>query len=134
MGWVEPPGGGRSRAHPVCPPACQCNGHSRCVNESVCEKCENLTSGRHCESCISGFYGDPTNGGSCQRECMSGGLDGDASAPPASLSRLLLFLMPSLSLAVTSACKCNGHAGMCNPNNGKCFCTTKGIKGDRCHL
>lgn len=48
--------------------ACQCNGHSQCVNESVCEKCEDLTTGRHCESCISGFYGDPTNGGSCQRE------------------------------------------------------------------
>ncbi|XP_069016864.1 attractin [Embiotoca jacksoni] len=79
-------------------PACQCNGHSQCVNESVCEKCEDLTTGRHCESCISGFYGDPTNGGSCQ------------------------------------PCKCNGHASMCNPNNGKCFCTTKGIKGDRCHL
>uniref|UniRef100_A0A7N6C2W6 Attractin n=1 Tax=Anabas testudineus TaxID=64144 RepID=A0A7N6C2W6_ANATE len=75
-----------------------CNGHSQCVNESVCEKCEDLTTGRHCESCISGFYGDPTNGGSCQ------------------------------------PCKCNGHASMCNPNNGKCFCTTKGIKGDRCHL
>ncbi|CAG01262.1 unnamed protein product, partial [Tetraodon nigroviridis] len=79
-------------------PACQCNGHSKCVNESVCERCDNLTSGRHCESCISGFYGDPTNGGSCQ------------------------------------PCKCNGHASMCNPNNGKCFCTTKGIKGDRCQL
>ncbi|KAK7904410.1 hypothetical protein WMY93_017017 [Mugilogobius chulae] len=79
-------------------PACQCNGHSQCVNESVCEKCEDLTTGRHCESCISGFYGDPTNGGSCQ------------------------------------PCKCNGHASMCNPNSGKCFCTTKGIKGDRCHL
>ncbi|XP_029683780.1 attractin [Takifugu rubripes] len=79
-------------------PACQCNGHSQCVNESVCEKCEDLTSGRQCESCISGFYGDPTNGGSCQ------------------------------------PCKCNGHASMCNPSNGKCFCTTKGIKGDRCHL
>uniref|UniRef100_A0A8D0D1I6 Attractin n=1 Tax=Sander lucioperca TaxID=283035 RepID=A0A8D0D1I6_SANLU len=79
-------------------PACQCNGHSQCINESVCEKCEDLTTGRHCESCISGFYGDPTNGGSCQ------------------------------------PCKCNGHASMCNPNNGKCFCTTKGIKGDRCHL
>uniref|UniRef100_A0A3B5L4M9 Attractin n=1 Tax=Xiphophorus couchianus TaxID=32473 RepID=A0A3B5L4M9_9TELE len=49
-------------------PACQCNGHSQCVNESVCEKCEDLTTGRHCESCISGFYGDPTNGGSCQRK------------------------------------------------------------------
>lgn len=48
--------------------ACQCNGHSQCVNDSVCEKCEDLTTGRHCESCISGFYGDPTNGGSCQRE------------------------------------------------------------------
>uniref|UniRef100_A0A8C5I8W7 Attractin n=1 Tax=Gouania willdenowi TaxID=441366 RepID=A0A8C5I8W7_GOUWI len=79
-------------------PACQCNGHSQCVNESVCEKCEDLTTGRHCESCISGFYGDPTNGGSCQ------------------------------------PCKCNGHASVCNLSNGKCFCTTKGIKGDRCHL
>ncbi|XP_076830982.1 attractin [Brachyhypopomus gauderio] len=79
-------------------PACQCNGHSACVNESVCERCEDLTTGRHCESCISGYYGDPTNGGSCQ------------------------------------PCKCNGHASVCNSNNGKCFCTTKGIKGDRCHL
>lgn len=52
--------------------ACQCNGHSQCVNESVCEKCEDLTTGRHCESCISGFYGDPTNGGSCQREYPPG--------------------------------------------------------------
>ncbi|XP_035282260.1 attractin-like isoform X2 [Anguilla anguilla] len=79
-------------------PACQCNGHSRCTNESVCENCEDLTAGRHCESCISGYYGDPTNGGTCQ------------------------------------PCKCNGHASMCNPSNGKCYCTTKGIKGDRCHL
>uniref|UniRef100_A0A8D2MIU0 Attractin n=1 Tax=Zonotrichia albicollis TaxID=44394 RepID=A0A8D2MIU0_ZONAL len=79
-------------------PACQCNGHSRCVNESVCEKCENLTTGRHCETCISGYYGDPTNGGTCQ------------------------------------PCKCNGHASVCNTNTGKCFCTTKGIKGDECQL
>ncbi|MEQ2205606.1 hypothetical protein XENOCAPTIV_005321 [Xenoophorus captivus] len=49
-------------------PACQCNGHSQCVNESLCENCEDLTTGRHCENCISGFYGDPTNGGSCQRK------------------------------------------------------------------
>lgn len=55
----------------VFPSACQCNGHSQCVNESVCEKCEDLTTGRHCESCISGFFGDPTNGGSCQRESIT---------------------------------------------------------------
>ncbi|XP_051503645.1 attractin-like isoform X1 [Myxocyprinus asiaticus] len=78
-------------------PACQCNGHSACVNESVCERCEDLTTSKQCESCISGYYGDPTNGGSCQ------------------------------------PCKCNGHASLCNSNSGKCFCTTKGIKGDRCH-
>lgn len=48
--------------------ACQCNGHSKCINESICEKCENLTSGKNCDTCISGYYGDPTNGGSCQRE------------------------------------------------------------------
>lgn len=46
-------------------PACQCNGHSRCVNSSVCERCENLTSGPRCESCAPGYYGDPTNGGTC---------------------------------------------------------------------
>ncbi|KAM4809130.1 attractin [Rhinophrynus dorsalis] len=79
-------------------PACQCNGHSKCINESVCEKCENLTSGKNCDTCISGYYGDPTNGGSCQ------------------------------------PCSCNGHASMCNTNSGKCFCTTKGIKGDECQL
>ncbi|MEQ2187484.1 hypothetical protein GOODEAATRI_005121 [Goodea atripinnis] len=53
---------------PGLPATCQCNGHSQCVNESLCEKCEDLTTGRHCENCISGFYGDPTNGGSCQRK------------------------------------------------------------------
>ncbi|XP_033836080.1 attractin-like protein 1 [Periophthalmus magnuspinnatus] len=47
-------------------PACQCNGHSRCVNSSVCERCGNLTSGAHCETCVPGNYGDPTNGGHCQ--------------------------------------------------------------------
>ncbi|XP_073442856.1 attractin [Dendrobates tinctorius] len=79
-------------------PACQCNGHSKCINESICEKCQDLTTGKNCDSCISGYYGDPTNGGSCQ------------------------------------PCKCNGHASMCNPNSGKCFCTTKGIKGEECQL
>lgn len=44
------------------------------------------------------------------------------------------FLTVFMFLVFRAACKCNGHASMCNPNNGKCFCTTKGIKGDRCHL
>ncbi|XP_034040368.1 attractin-like protein 1 isoform X2 [Thalassophryne amazonica] len=79
-------------------PACQCNGHSRCVNTSVCEYCGNLTAGTHCQSCMPGYYGDPTNGGKC------------------------------------NVCKCNSHANVCHVNTGKCFCTTKGVKGDQCQL
>ncbi|XP_032889833.1 attractin-like protein 1 isoform X1 [Amblyraja radiata] len=47
-------------------PACQCNGHSTCINGSICEQCKNLTVGRRCEACMQGYYGDPTNGGRCQ--------------------------------------------------------------------
>ncbi|XP_067909066.1 attractin-like protein 1 isoform X1 [Heterodontus francisci] len=79
-------------------PACQCNGHSTCINGSICEQCKNLTVGKQCEACMQGYYGDPTNGGRCQ------------------------------------PCKCNGHANACHVQTGKCFCTTKGIKGDQCQL
>ncbi len=48
--------------------ACQCNGHSTCVNGSVCEQCKNLTTGPQCQICLPGYYGDPTNGGKCQGE------------------------------------------------------------------
>lgn len=106
---------------------CQCNGHSACVNESTCERCEDLTTGKHCESCISGYYGDPTNGGSCQRKWLKA--DGFKLSGGCLQNKL-----QTVSLYVSfAACKCNGHASMCNSNNGKCFCTTKGIKGDRCH-
>ena len=31
-----------------------------------------------------------------------------------------------------SACECNDQATLCNPDSGKCYCTTKGLAGDRC--
>ncbi|KAG9338329.1 hypothetical protein JZ751_025885, partial [Albula glossodonta] len=77
---------------------CQCNGHSTCVNGSICDQCRNLTTGQQCQTCMPGYHGDPTNGGKCQ------------------------------------ACKCNGHANVCQVLTGKCYCTTKGIKGDQCQL
>ncbi|TRY81796.1 hypothetical protein DNTS_023120, partial [Danionella cerebrum] len=49
-------------------PECQCNGHSTCVNGSICEQCKNLTTGSHCQLCLPGYFGDPTNGGKCQGE------------------------------------------------------------------
>ncbi|XP_071947686.1 attractin-like isoform X2 [Antedon mediterranea] len=47
-------------------PACQCNGHSECVNKSVCLNCTDNTTGEHCEMCTSGFFGNPENGGQCE--------------------------------------------------------------------
>ncbi|KAG5869328.1 hypothetical protein JTB14_005136 [Gonioctena quinquepunctata] len=48
-------------------PACQCNGHASCLeNSSVCMPCGNLTSGSHCEFCMKGYWGNPVNGGKCQ--------------------------------------------------------------------
>ncbi|XP_070539699.1 attractin-like protein 1 isoform X2 [Ptychodera flava] len=53
-------------------PACQCNGHSNCTNETICENCEDNTQGDQCQECSPGFYGDPTNGGNCS-ECFCNG-------------------------------------------------------------
>ncbi|KAI7805169.1 putative attractin-like protein 1 [Triplophysa rosa] len=33
-----------------------------------------------------------------------------------------------------SACRCNNHANVCHSSSGKCYCTTKGVKGDQCQL
>lgn len=63
--------------------ACQCNGHSVCVNGSVCEQCKNLTTGSQCQICLPGYYGDPTNGGKCQGEIF-----------------LFLFMFTSMSVCV----------------------------------
>ncbi|XP_038070989.1 attractin-like isoform X2 [Patiria miniata] len=57
-------------------PSCQCNGHSRCVNEttSICENCQNNTTGPECEICAEGYFGDALNGGSCTPcECNNHG-------------------------------------------------------------
>lgn len=40
----------------------------------------------------------------------------------------------SLFLLDFIACTCSGHANICHMQTGKCFCTTKGIKGDQCQL
>lgn len=69
-----------SLSHDTCPlkrwhfttcPVCQCNGHAHCKgNTSLCDTCQNLTTGPHCEHCEKGYWGSPVNGGKCQKcEC-----------------------------------------------------------------
>lgn len=57
-------------------PRCQCNGHSTCLHadgHSTCKQpCGNLTMGKNCEKCQAGYFGDPINGGTCQK-CVCNG-------------------------------------------------------------
>ncbi|XP_037944617.1 attractin-like protein 1 [Teleopsis dalmanni] len=57
-----------------CPP-CNCNGHSHCSDHIHCEQpCSNLTYGNHCDKCRNGYWGNPINGGQCQKcECNNQG-------------------------------------------------------------
>lgn len=52
-------------------PHCQCNGHSTCEDGKTClQPCNNLTMGSHCDKCRAGYFGNPVNGGTCQKcEC-----------------------------------------------------------------
>lgn len=57
--------------------ACQCNGHSQCLNgSSVCDQCRDNTAGKNCQSCTLGYYGLAENGGSCA-ECDCNGYDSE---------------------------------------------------------
>ncbi|KAM7361502.1 attractin-like protein 1 isoform 1-T2 [Cochliomyia hominivorax] len=62
-------------------PLCNCNGHSKCYhNSQQCEKpCSDFTYGSYCEKCISGYWGNPHNGGQCQN-CKCNG-NGDSCHP-----------------------------------------------------
>lgn len=75
--------------------ACQCNGHSTCVNGSVCEQCRNLTTGPHCQTCMPGYHGDPTNGGKCQGECRIGAEMNSAHGRLNGLSAVIILVKQS---------------------------------------
>lgn len=47
---------------------CGCNGHSTCVNQTgVCDKCQDYTTGEHCEFCVNGSFGNATTLQGCKK-------------------------------------------------------------------
>ncbi|XP_026680192.1 multiple epidermal growth factor-like domains protein 8 [Diaphorina citri] len=58
---------------------CDCNSHGNSVL-GVCDSitgeciCQDNTQGKNCERCLPGYYGDPTDGGTCYYQCMARGM------------------------------------------------------------
>ncbi|ERE80945.1 attractin [Cricetulus griseus] len=119
-------------------PACQCNGHSTCIDSNVCEQCKNLTTGKQCQDCMPGYYGDPTNGGQCTgtaacRRGVPGGVQCGRSTKASAMSltssslhrehlRVKLFGQKALLRAAPIATRCdseNRYVG--NPLRGTCY-------------
>uniref|UniRef100_A0A8D8HL17 Attractin n=1 Tax=Culex pipiens TaxID=7175 RepID=A0A8D8HL17_CULPI len=49
-------------------PSCQCNGHSTCPDSKTCKQpCKDPMIGANCEKCKPGYWGNPVNGGTCQK-------------------------------------------------------------------
>ncbi|KAK3588362.1 hypothetical protein CHS0354_005627 [Potamilus streckersoni] len=54
---------------------CGCNNHSTClIGVGICDECQNGTTGEFCDSCLSGYYGDPALKEGCYKcECNGHG-------------------------------------------------------------
>lgn len=151
----------------TCEP-CECNGLSNtCDPETgICTNCSQSTTGRSCEQCITGTYGNPTHGVSCEAcPCpLTGGVgqfsddciilpDGSAlctNCPTghsgANCETCLsgYFGDPTGSItgqpSMCSNCECSGNidpadSRSCNPLTGiclRCLSNTDGTSCERC--
>ena len=97
-------------------PVCQCNGHSNCsVNSSVCLKCRDHTTGENCDSCTSGYFGKPHNGGKCE-PCQCNG-HADTCNP---VSGECQCRMKGVSGKNCEKCNVNQYVGNAT-NGGYCY-------------
>ncbi|MGH0167527.1 UNVERIFIED_CONTAM: hypothetical protein FKN15_052759, partial [Acipenser sinensis] len=112
---------------------CECNAHAtECDIHGVCSDCKHNTIGPHCEQCMPGFYGDPSDGmpDDCQvcacplnipsNKCANG-YYGDPTVPG--------------ELCVP--CDCNGNVnplepGHCDTRTGECLKCVENTAGSHC--
>ncbi|XP_029004531.1 laminin subunit alpha-1 [Betta splendens] len=137
---------------------CRCNNHSTsCDTETGdCQNCQHNTSGRSCDQCSPGFYGNvngsisdcslcacPRRDNSFSMTCVSDGAVGDFrcnSCLTGYEGRYCercssgYYGNPSLPDGVCSQCSCSlwgSLHSMCDPLTGQCDCKA-GVKGHSC--
>ncbi|KAM8822118.1 laminin subunit alpha-1 isoform 2-T2 [Synchiropus picturatus] len=152
-----PPHGQRSLFVRPCVP-CRCNNHSTScdLQTGVCERCQHHTSGRNCELCAAGYYGNvqgaaadcspcacPLLNNSFSSTCESDGAPGDFRCSACHVGyegrycercSAGYFGDPSTPSGVCSRCNCSGAGSLhslCHGSSGQCECKL-GVTGQRC--
>ncbi|CAM9901061.1 unnamed protein product [Rangifer tarandus platyrhynchus] len=126
---------------PNCRP-CLCNGLAELCDPETgsCFNCGRFTTGRNCERCIDGYYGNPSSGQSCRPcpyvicNCFQGytGVQcGECSAG--------FYGNPGISGAPCRPCACNNNidvtdAGSCSTATGECLKCLYNTQGPICQL
>uniref|UniRef100_A0A3Q3JQJ1 Laminin, alpha 1 n=1 Tax=Monopterus albus TaxID=43700 RepID=A0A3Q3JQJ1_MONAL len=137
---------------------CRCNNHSdSCDTETGdCQDCQHHTSGRSCEHCASGYYGNvsgsisdcllcacPLRDNSFSPTCVLEGVFGDFHCTACQTGYEGRYCErcssgyygnPSLSGGVCSRCSCSGWGSLhlpCNALTGQCECKA-GVRGRSC--
>ncbi|KAF9414416.1 hypothetical protein HW555_007670 [Spodoptera exigua] len=115
------------------------------LNGGVCQReytgepyragCRYRGPGDHCQLCAPGHWGNPLNGGVCQREYTGEPYRaGCRYRGPGDHCQLCApgHWGNPLNGGVCQPCECNAQAVACAPDTGRCYCSTKGLAGDRC--
>ncbi|XP_044032400.1 laminin subunit alpha-1 isoform X1 [Siniperca chuatsi] len=137
---------------------CRCNDHSESCNTETghCQDCQHHTSGRSCELCAPGYYGNvsgsindcslcacPLRDNSFSATCVSEGVFGDFRCTACQTGyegrycercSVGYYGNPSLPGGVCSRCSCSGWGSLqplCDALSGQCECKA-GVKGQSC--
>uniref|UniRef100_A0A4W6EC76 Basement membrane-specific heparan sulfate proteoglycan core protein n=1 Tax=Lates calcarifer TaxID=8187 RepID=A0A4W6EC76_LATCA len=137
---------------------CRCNNHSETCNTETgeCQDCQHHTSGRSCESCAPGYYGNvsgsisdcslcacPLRDNSFSPTCVSEGALGDFRCTACQAGyegrycercSVGYYGNPSLPGRRCSRCNCSGWGSLhplCDALTGQCECKA-GVKGQSC--
>ncbi|KAG8009698.1 Laminin subunit alpha-1, partial [Nibea albiflora] len=137
---------------------CRCSGHSESCDAETgdCQGCQHHTSGRSCELCATGYYGNvsgsigdcslcacPRRDNSFSPTCVSEGAHGDFRCTACQTGyegrycercSIGYYGNPSMPGGVCSRCSCSAWGSLqplCDPLSGQCDCKA-GVKGRSC--